>query len=136
MLKALEATKRFGETVALDGLSLEVGRGEVVCLLGANGAGKTTTIQLFLGFLAADEGEVRVDVVHRQSDGTGEIRSLSSFAPALEQPGLGRDVIEGRAEAYLVRDRENGSIPQHHARVAHGRRLPLRAVGRQTSDSK
>ena len=61
---ALEASglgKRFGETVALDGLDLAVPPGEVVCLLGANGAGKTTTINLFLGFLRPSSGTALVD---------------------------------------------------------------------------
>lgn len=50
----------FGEVVALDGVSLSVGRGEVVGLLGHNGAGKTTTVRLLTGILAADGGTVRV----------------------------------------------------------------------------
>jgi ABC-2 type transport system ATP-binding protein len=49
--------------MALHALNLSVEPGEVVCLLGANGAGKTTTINLFLGFLKPDSGEIRVDGV-------------------------------------------------------------------------
>lgn len=60
MLEARAATKRFGETTALDSLDLSVRPGEIVCLLGANGAGKSTTVNLFLGFLTPDAGEVRV----------------------------------------------------------------------------
>lgn len=52
--------KRFGARTALDGLELALGSGEVYALLGPNGAGKTTTINLVLGFLRADAGEVRV----------------------------------------------------------------------------
>jgi len=51
-------TKRFGRHTALDGVSLEVGRGEVFGLLGPNGAGKTTLIRIGLDILRADEGEV------------------------------------------------------------------------------
>ena len=54
-------TKRFGTTVALDGLAFEVGRGEVFGFLGANGAGKTTTMRICLGILNADAGEIRWD---------------------------------------------------------------------------
>ncbi len=49
-------TKRFGQVVALDGLDLEVVRGEVHGFLGPNGAGKTTTIRILLGLLRADAG--------------------------------------------------------------------------------
>lgn len=60
MLQAIGAAKRFGTSTALQGLDLAVEAGEIVCLLGANGAGKSTTVNLFLGFLDPDEGEVRV----------------------------------------------------------------------------
>ncbi|HEX8553978.1 MAG TPA: ATP-binding cassette domain-containing protein, partial [Sphingomonas sp.] len=53
-------SKRFGRMVALDRLDLDVGAGEIVCLLGANGAGKTTTLNLLLGFLLPDGGEALV----------------------------------------------------------------------------
>ncbi|HWD06899.1 MAG TPA: ABC transporter ATP-binding protein [Amycolatopsis sp.] len=53
-------TKRFGSVEAVDGLTLNVDRGEVVALLGPNGAGKSTTIDMLLGLTKPDEGDVRV----------------------------------------------------------------------------
>ncbi|MET7996618.1 ABC transporter ATP-binding protein [Amycolatopsis sp. NPDC005232] len=53
-------TKRFGPVHAVEELTLEVSRGEVVALLGPNGAGKSTTIDMLLGLTRPDEGEVRV----------------------------------------------------------------------------
>jgi ABC-type multidrug transport system ATPase subunit/peptidoglycan/LPS O-acetylase OafA/YrhL len=50
------AHKRYGKTVALDGLDLEVRRGELVAVLGPNGAGKTTAIALLLGLQQPDSG--------------------------------------------------------------------------------
>lgn len=52
--------KRFGETVAVRALDLEVRRGECFGLLGPNGAGKTTTIEILEGLQPADGGEVEV----------------------------------------------------------------------------
>jgi ABC-2 type transport system ATP-binding protein len=52
--------KTFGPTRALDGLDLEVARGEVHGFLGPNGAGKTTTIRVLLGLIRADAGTVRL----------------------------------------------------------------------------
>jgi len=52
--------KRYGDVVAVDGLSFEVRRGECYGLLGPNGAGKTTTIEILEGLLAPDGGEVEV----------------------------------------------------------------------------
>lgn len=53
-------TKRFGQRIAVDNLSLEVGRGEVFGLLGPNGAGKTTTIGMLLGLVRPTSGRARV----------------------------------------------------------------------------
>jgi len=52
--------KRYGDVVAVNGLSLEVHRGECFGLLGPNGAGKTTTIEILEGLLTPDGGEVEV----------------------------------------------------------------------------
>lgn len=49
--------RRYGRTVALDGIDLSLQRGEVLALLGANGAGKSTAIALLLGLLVPDRGE-------------------------------------------------------------------------------
>ncbi len=51
-------SKRFGQVVALDGLTFEVAPGQVFGFLGANGAGKTTTMRIALGVLEADAGRV------------------------------------------------------------------------------
>jgi len=54
-------TKRFGASVAVDGLSLEIGAGELVSLVGGSGCGKTTTLRVIAGFERPDAGEVRFD---------------------------------------------------------------------------
>ena len=53
-------TKRFGGLAAVDGISLEVRRGQIVSLLGPSGCGKTTTLRLIAGFEAPDEGTVSI----------------------------------------------------------------------------
>ena len=59
--------KLYGATVAVDGLSLSVARGEVFGFLGPNGAGKTTTIKMLLGLVRPSEGESRI-LGHRPGD--------------------------------------------------------------------
>jgi spermidine/putrescine ABC transporter ATP-binding subunit len=54
-------TKRFGTLAALDDLSLEVRRGELITLLGPSGCGKTTLLNLVAGFLVSDKGEIAID---------------------------------------------------------------------------
>ena len=53
-------TKRYGDLVAVDDVSFEVGKGEVVGFLGPNGAGKSTTLRILAGFLGQTKGTVRV----------------------------------------------------------------------------
>jgi ABC-2 type transport system ATP-binding protein len=52
--------KRYQGTTAIDGIDLEIGRGEIFALLGPNGAGKTTTVEILEGFRRRDSGTVQV----------------------------------------------------------------------------
>ena len=60
MIEAIELTKTFDATIAVDHIDLLIKPGEIFCLLGANGAGKTTTINLFLNFVAPTSGAARI----------------------------------------------------------------------------
>jgi ABC-2 type transport system ATP-binding protein len=69
VIKIADLTKRYEDGVlALDHLNLEVGKGEIFCLLGANGAGKTTTINLLLNFIEPTEGNATVNDVDVTKD--------------------------------------------------------------------
>ncbi len=59
-IKTTALTKRFDDLLAVDNLSIEIPRGEIVALLGGNGAGKTTTISMLLGVLLPTSGSVMV----------------------------------------------------------------------------
>ncbi len=61
ILETKGLVKRFGPTVALDGMTLAVEPGRIVGLLGPNGSGKTTLIKLANGLLVPDAGEIWVD---------------------------------------------------------------------------
>jgi ABC transporter/Universal stress protein family len=65
-IPAIGLSKRYGDTLALDGLDLEIREGEVYGYLGANGAGKTTTIRLLLG-------------LHRPSSGRAELFGVDAW---------------------------------------------------------
>ena len=60
MIEVRHLTKRFGRTTAVDDLSFDVDKREIVGFLGPNGAGKTTTMRVLSGFLSATGGEARV----------------------------------------------------------------------------
>ncbi len=60
-VRTRDLVKRFGTFTAVDGVTLEIGRGEVFGFLGPNGAGKTTTIRILCGLLEPTAGEARVN---------------------------------------------------------------------------
>lgn len=53
-------SKHYGTQKAVDDISFQVNKGEIVGFLGPNGAGKSTTMKMITGYLAADEGEIKV----------------------------------------------------------------------------
>jgi len=67
VLRASGLTKRYGDVVAVDDLSFEIRRGEIVGFLGPNGAGKTTTLKMLCGLLRPDAG--RIDIAPPRSIG-------------------------------------------------------------------
>lgn len=85
MLIVESLTKTFAsddsEVRAVDGLSFQVGPGEVYGLLGPNGAGKTTTLRMVLGLLTPDAGYAEVDGVRTQNDPIG-VKSRLGFVSA------------------------------------------------------
>ena len=59
-VSCINLMKRYGDVIAVDGLTFQVNRGECFGLLGPNGAGKTTTIEILEGLLEPDAGEVEI----------------------------------------------------------------------------
>jgi ABC-2 type transport system ATP-binding protein len=71
-----ELTKRFGNFTAVDGITLDVGEGEIFGFLGANGAGKSTTIRMLCGLLAPSGGTGRVLGIDVAADPEGVKRRI------------------------------------------------------------
>lgn len=116
MIQATELRKSYGDVVAVDGLSLEVARGETFGLLGPNGAGKTTTIHMLVGLLKPDSGRISIN---GESDPTRpEVRRHLGIAPqslALYSDLTGQENLEffGRifgATGALLKDRVNSAL--------------------------
>ena len=78
MLWCAGLRKRYGERVAVDGVSFAIGTSECYGLLGPNGAGKTTTISMLCGLVPSDGGEVRID---GHAGGTLEAKAAVGYVP-------------------------------------------------------
>ncbi len=96
MLELNDLARRYGETVALDGLSLRVSQGEVVGFVGPNGAGKTTAMRIALGVLEPDSGEV----LWRGAPATREVQRAFGYMP--EERGLYPKMRVDRQLRYIA----------------------------------
>jgi ABC-2 type transport system ATP-binding protein len=88
MIKVQNLTKSFGPKKAVDDVSFEVGKGEVLGFLGPNGAGKSTTMRMITGFIPPSAGRVSVcgfDVVDRAIDAKRKIGYLPEAAPSYHE---------------------------------------------------
>jgi ABC-2 type transport system ATP-binding protein len=84
VLSVENLSKKYGETVAVDGISFDMVRGEIVGLLGPNGAGKTTTINMILAVLEPTSGSIRIegiDVSRQRSKALDCTNFAAVYAP-------------------------------------------------------
>ncbi len=130
-LEACALTKRFGNTVALDNLELNVTAGEVVCLLGANGAGKSTTINLFLGFLHPDSGYASVNGINVANDPLQARRQLA-YLP--ESVALYPNLTGFENLSFFDRLADGNHTISELEQILIESGLPKNAMHRRTSD--
>jgi ABC-2 type transport system ATP-binding protein len=99
-IQANNLVKKYGEVIALDGLSLEVEQGTVFGLLGPNGAGKTTTVRVLTTLLSPDSGSAIVDGVDVLKDPVHarEIMGLSGQNASVDEnlTGIENLIMLGR----------------------------------------
>ena len=96
MIKIDHLVKNYGATRAVDDISFEVAKGEIVGLLGPNGAGKSTTMNILTGYLSSTSGRVLVDGLN-VLDEPLEVKKRIGYLP--EQPPLYLDMT---VEEYLI----------------------------------
>jgi len=86
VIAARPLTRRFGARIAVDDVSFDVARGELVALLGPNGAGKTTTLRMLAGLIVPAAGSITVEGVPLTPATGGALRRRIGFLT--EAPGL------------------------------------------------
>lgn len=106
MIRTEHLTRRFGSTLAVDGLTLEIAEGEVFGFLGPNGAGKTTTVRMLTALIAPSSGTATVNGYRVGQDDMSIRRSVGILT---EVPGLYDNLSAERnlqiyASLYEVRE--------------------------------
>ncbi|HEY4432441.1 MAG TPA: ATP-binding cassette domain-containing protein [Paenibacillus sp.] len=96
-LKLESVMKQYGEKTAVNGINLEVGKGEIYGLLGANGAGKTTTMRMVLGLIYPDGG----NILYNGKPFNSELQQIMGYLP--EERGLYPKVKVSDQIVYLAR---------------------------------
>jgi ABC-2 type transport system ATP-binding protein len=137
-VQARGLVKRYGETVAVDGVDLTVGAGDVYGFLGPNGAGKTTTLRILLGLIHPSEGAVRLFGRDPQGEGARALEGVAGFveAPRFYPYLSGRKNLEmmaaydggdaaGRIDAVLDTVQLSGRAKDRVGGYSHGMRQRL-----------
>lgn len=87
VLSVKNLQKLYGRTIAVDRVSFDIGRNEIVGLLGPNGAGKTTTINMILGVLEPTSGTIRIEGVEVGADRSKALTNTNFAAAYAPLPG-------------------------------------------------
>lgn len=117
MIKIENLTKYYGDTCAVDQISFEIKKGEILGMLGPNGAGKTTTMRMLTCYLLPTSGDIRVKDFSIE-DNTLEIKKLIGYLP--ESAPLYPDMIVYDYLRFIadVREVEKGSVDSHIKELA------------------
>ncbi len=127
MLRLESLTRRFGQTVAVDDLSLEVAPGEFLTLLGPSGCGKTTTLRMIAGFETPTSGRIVLDgrdvtALPAQRRGTGMVFQSYALFPHL-------DVAENVAFGLKARGERGAEVARRTERALE--RVELAGYGKR-----
>lgn len=132
LLEVRNITKTYGPQKALDNVSLDIPRGQVVGLLGPNGAGKSTLMRSILGYLPTDGGTVTFDGMDVR-DGGDDLRSRMGYLPEhnpLYREMYVREFLDFIADLHGIKGRQArnakveeivtrvGLTPEAHKRIA------------------
>ena len=124
VISVTDFDKNYGQTIAVEGLSFEVGRGDVLGMLGPNGAGKTTTLRALTGIIPPTRGSLSINGCDIVRDPVAAKRQVA-FVP--DDPHLFDSLtvwehLDFIAAAYQVNDWEAAAAALRHCSIC--RRTP------------
>ena len=120
MLEIYALTKKFGDKVAVDSLSLTVQDGQICAFIGHNGAGKTTTLKCIAGILDFEQGEILVDKIDIQKDPMAAKKQLAYIPdnPDLYDHLKGNDYLNFIADIFsMTKEQRKAKIEEYAKRL-------------------
>jgi ABC-2 type transport system ATP-binding protein len=111
IISAKDVTKRFGDIVAVDGISFEVDKGEIFAFLGPNGAGKSTTIKMLTTMLRPTSGDLRLagHDVTKERDSARNAFGIVFQDPSLDEELSAYENMELHATLYGIPRRQQAA---------------------------
>ena len=107
-IETSQLTKKFKEKVAVDGINLQIKKGELFALLGTNGAGKTTTIKMLSGLILPTSGDIEIEKTDMKKD-IFKIKELLNVSPqetAIAPNLTVKENLEFMAGVYQISNKE------------------------------
>jgi ABC-2 type transport system ATP-binding protein len=122
LIQVDNVTKRFGQHLAVDGLSFTVNKGEILGFLGPNGAGKSTTMNIITGYLSATDGTVKLDG-HDILEEPEAVKKQIGYMP--EQPPL---YVDMTVRDYLSFVADIKGVPRSRKRENMDKSMEMLAI--------
>ena len=113
MLEIKNLTKKYGDKVAVDDLSLTVESGQICAFIGHNGAGKTTTLKAIAGILGFEQGEIKIDGIDVKSNPM-EAKRILAYLP--DNPDL-YDYLTGIEYLNFIANIFKLSVPERKEKI-------------------
>ena len=145
MLNIQNYTKRFGDKIAVDDLSLHIAAGEICAFIGHNGAGKTTTLKACCGLLKPDGGTITVNGIDIQKDPIA-CKKIMAYIPdnpdlyefltgyeylnfVADMYGVSEADRKARMEALAERLDIKNALPNLISECSHGMKQKIAVIG-------
>lgn len=119
MLKIVNFTKKYGDKIAVDNLSLEIKNGEICGFIGHNGAGKTTTLKAAIGLLSFEQGDIYINGISIKEQPL-ECKRITAYIP--DNPELydyltGIKYLNFVSDVYKIGEERNSLIKEYSDRL-------------------
>ena len=108
-IETKKLTKKFKDKVAVNGINLQIKKGELFALLGVNGAGKTTTIKMLSGLILPTTGDIKIENMDMKKDvfKIKEILNVSPQETAIAPNLTVKENLEFMAGVYQIKNKDN-----------------------------